>query len=89
MSIEENFQLDHTGTNEQDIDMLMNDSTEDFDNLFNKNKNKKSIMRKIVGKMGGQGNSSKGDETIECITEQDLANDTQEAWGGELEINHC
>ena len=48
VSIEENFQLDHTGTNEQDLDMLMNDSTEDFDNLFNKNK--KSIMRKIVGK---------------------------------------
>ena len=89
VSIEENFQLDHTGTNEQDIDILMNDSTEDFDNLFNKNKNKKSIMRKIVGKMGGQGNPSKGDETIECITEQDLANDTQEAWGEELEINHC
>ena len=48
MSIVENFQLDHAGTNEQDLDMLTSDSTEEFDNLFNKNK--KSIMRKIVGK---------------------------------------
>ena len=89
LSIVENFQLDHANINEQDLDMLMSDSTEDFDNLFNENENKKTIMCKIVGKMGGQGNSFKGDEIIDYIVEQDLTNDTQDSWDEELDINHC
>ena len=39
--------------------------------------------------MGGQKNSFKDNETIDYIVEQDIADDTQEAWDEELELHHC
>ena len=34
MSIDENYQLDHPSTNEEELNMFMSHSTEDIDNLL-------------------------------------------------------
>ena len=68
--------------------MFMSGSTENFDNLFHKNKMNKTIVRNIAGKFGDQGYSLKENECLAVIIEQDFVDHSHKLWDKELEFRH-